>query len=50
MIEENKSLKPYNTFGVDANARYFTVINSVSALQALLSDANLQTLPKANSS
>src|SRR5205809_7759565 len=28
-IEENVDLLPYNTFGISANARYFTTIKSV---------------------
>jgi UDP-N-acetylmuramate dehydrogenase len=29
VIEENVELLPYNTFGISANARYFTIIKSV---------------------
>lgn len=35
-IQENISLKPYNTFGIDAKARYFAVFNSVEELAELL--------------
>ena len=35
MIEKNKSLKLHNTFGVDANARYFAKIHHVNDLIAL---------------
>ena len=28
-MQENFSLKPYNTFGVEANAHYFTDVNNV---------------------
>ncbi|KAA0130459.1 UDP-N-acetylmuramate dehydrogenase [Chryseobacterium sp. SN22] len=36
-MQENFSLKPYNTFGVDAKAKYFTEINTVEALKEALS-------------
>lgn len=35
-IQENVSLKPYNTFGIDATARYFAEITTVEDLQALI--------------
>ena len=31
-IEEHKSLKKYNTFSIDCNARYFVSIESISDL------------------
>ena len=37
-VQENISLKPYNTFGIDAKARYFLRFNSVEQLM----DAQLQ--------
>lgn len=36
-IQENISLKPYNTFGIDALARYFTSFSSVNDLDSVLS-------------
>lgn len=39
-IEEHKSLKAYNTFGVAVNARYFTTVNNTSQLHEVL-DSNL---------
>ncbi len=36
-IEEYKSLKPFNTFGIDCRARYFASVSSVSELKELLS-------------
>lgn len=36
MIEENVSLKKYNTFGIDATARYFASFNTVDELSELL--------------
>ncbi|MDC6351799.1 UDP-N-acetylmuramate dehydrogenase [Zeaxanthinibacter sp. PT1] len=34
--QENISLRPYNTFGIDAKARYFISVNSVEELQLAL--------------
>lgn len=42
---ENFSLKPYNTFGVEANTRYFAEVNSVEELIKILKHSNTQTLP-----
>jgi UDP-N-acetylmuramate dehydrogenase len=35
-MQENFSLKPYNTFGVDAKAKYFVEINSIEELKDAL--------------
>jgi UDP-N-acetylmuramate dehydrogenase len=35
-VQENISLKPYNTFGIDAKARYFNTFSSTSQLEELL--------------
>lgn len=35
-IHQNISLKQYNTFGIDAKAKYFVSVNSVSELQQVL--------------
>ncbi len=45
MIQENISLKPYNTFGVDVSARYFAEVNSVEELIETLKFSKIQTLP-----
>lgn len=37
-IQENTSLKRFNTFGIDANARYFTAIQTPEALHTILTD------------
>lgn len=42
-MQENISLKPYNTFGVDAFARLFAEVNSVEQLTETLKLSNLQT-------
>ncbi|UFH31224.1 UDP-N-acetylmuramate dehydrogenase [Chryseobacterium sp. C-71] len=44
-MHENFSLKPYNTFGVEANARYFAEVNSVDELKETLKLSNIKTLP-----
>jgi UDP-N-acetylmuramate dehydrogenase len=44
-MHENFSLKPYNTFGLEANARYFAEVNSVKELIETLKHSNTQTLP-----
>lgn len=36
MIQENISLKPYNTFGIDVQAKRFTQVDSIPALQQLI--------------
>ncbi len=36
ILEENKSLKPYNTFGIEVFAAHFLTIDNVSHLQTLL--------------
>lgn len=41
-VQENISLKPYNTFGIEAKARYFAAFESVSELKELL-NSKLQT-------
>ncbi|MCD1116170.1 UDP-N-acetylmuramate dehydrogenase [Chryseobacterium turcicum] len=42
---ENFSLKPFNTFGVEANAKYFVEVNSVEELIETLKPSNSQALP-----
>lgn len=37
-IKENINLKPYNTFGINANCRYFAEINSIDDLVTLIKD------------
>ena len=42
-IQENFSLKPYNTFGIDAKAKYFASFATIDELSELLADYRLQT-------
>ncbi|WP_111682031.1 UDP-N-acetylmuramate dehydrogenase [Winogradskyella tangerina] len=44
MIEENVSLRPYNTFGIDVNAKSFCNISSVEALKIQLREHQNQPL------
>ncbi|UQB68725.1 UDP-N-acetylmuramate dehydrogenase [Epilithonimonas zeae] len=44
-IQENVSLKSFNTFGVDVSARYFAEVNSVEELIETLKLSNTKTLP-----
>jgi UDP-N-acetylmuramate dehydrogenase len=44
-MHENFSLQPYNTFGVDAKARYFTEIHTVEELKEALNFSNAKGLP-----
>lgn len=37
-IQENKSLKDYNTFGIDCNARYFVTVSTIDELKKVLSN------------
>jgi UDP-N-acetylmuramate dehydrogenase len=39
-IEENKSLKAYNTFGIDCNAHYFVSVSSTEELKKVLANSN----------
>lgn len=45
-IKENISLKPYNTFGIDVNAKYFTSFNSPDELQEILNVPFVRSLDK----
>lgn len=45
-VSENVSLRPYNTFGIDASARYFASFDSPASLQAILEDPIWQSVPK----
>ncbi len=45
-IEENTSLKPFNTFGIDVAARYLAAIRQPSDLTSLLSQKTFHDMPK----
>jgi len=42
-MQENFSLKRYNTFGIDASAKFFAAFKSIDELKELLTDSNLTT-------
>lgn len=42
MIEKNVSLKPYNTFGLNAEAKLMARVNSIASLQEVLLDNSLR--------
>ncbi|WP_250253992.1 UDP-N-acetylmuramate dehydrogenase [Chryseobacterium sp. Marseille-Q3244] len=44
-MQENFSLQPYNTFGVNAQAKYFVEINSIEELKDALTFSKENTLP-----
>lgn len=44
-IKENVLLGQYNTFNINATARYFAPIDSIATLQAILSDEKWKTIP-----
>ncbi|MET3538487.1 UDP-N-acetylmuramate dehydrogenase [Chryseobacterium limigenitum] len=43
-MHENFSLKPYNTFGVEAKAKYFVEVHSIEELKDALKFSNANTL------
>jgi UDP-N-acetylmuramate dehydrogenase len=45
-IQSHVSLKPYNTFGIDVDARYWVEINHENDLQTLLSISDFLNTPK----
>lgn len=44
-IQENIDLKPYNTFGIAAQARYFVTVNTVADAQTLFSSTLYKSVP-----
>jgi UDP-N-acetylmuramate dehydrogenase len=42
MIEKNVSLKPYNTFGLDVQAKLMARVDSISNLQEILADSSFR--------
>lgn len=46
LIEENVSLRPYNTFGLEVRARYFTRFSSADELRQLLQLPQVQAAEK----
>lgn len=46
VLQHDVSLRPYNTFGIDARARYFAAYRSVDELRELLRRPEVQQAPK----
>jgi UDP-N-acetylmuramate dehydrogenase len=46
IVFENHALLPYNTFGLEASARYFVEVTTVSQLQEVLHQKHLRALPR----
>lgn len=46
LIEQNKSLKNYNTFGLDVKADFFTSVHSIDELIAVLRDDHFSQIKK----
>lgn len=44
-VQENISLKPFNTFGVEASARYFSEVNSIEELIETIRFSSSHSLP-----
>ena len=45
-IQQNVSLKPYNTFGLEAKARFFVEVQSVEELKSILQNPDYQSVDK----
>jgi UDP-N-acetylmuramate dehydrogenase len=45
-LQENASLKPYNTFGLEARARFLAKVGDADDLAAMLADARVAGLPR----
>jgi UDP-N-acetylmuramate dehydrogenase len=45
-IQQNISLKPYNTFGIDVRAKHFATFESSDDLNFIFNQNNLKNLPK----
>lgn len=45
-IQHNISLKPYNTFGIDVQARFFCAIDSIEVLHSVLQNSEYQNIKK----
>lgn len=46
MIQENISLKPYNTFGIEEKTNYFSQFTTVEELKEFILDAQFKSMPK----
>lgn len=46
IIQTNVSLKPYNTFGIDATAKFFVEVSSIEQLQDILQNSEYQGIER----
>ncbi|WP_298732799.1 UDP-N-acetylmuramate dehydrogenase [uncultured Chitinophaga sp.] len=46
LVSENVLLRPYNTFGINAQARYFSTFADLQQLQTVLQDTRWQSSPR----
>lgn len=46
VVQKNVSLKPYNTFGIDVKANFFSQFTSQDELSELLSNSEFKNIPK----
>lgn len=46
VVQENVSLRPYNTFGLDATARFFAEVRTVDELRAVIQDPRFREMPR----
>src|SRR5687768_12760430 len=46
LLQENFSLKPYNTFGIEVKTRYFATFENVAELQQLLQHPEIKNAEK----
>lgn len=46
IIQTNVSLKPYNTFGIDASAKYFVEVSNIEQLQDILQNSAYQGIER----
>jgi len=45
-IQQNISLQPFNTFGIEAKARFFVEVTTIDELKSILLHADYQSMPK----
>ena len=46
IVQTNVQLKPYNTFGIEATAQYFTEVSTIEQLQQILQHPDYQHTPR----
>jgi UDP-N-acetylmuramate dehydrogenase len=46
IVQKNVQLKPFNTFGIEAKAKFFAEISSIEELQEILQDTDYQSVER----